>query len=325
MLLHVAMVSGQACSNACSFSNDGECDDGRAGSAYFTCPLGTDCADCGNAVGLATHCTCDNADAFLGGGVVNSPSGSEVACANARSDCSFSSWSCSQENNNGAVKFTWACSGPPSAPAPTSGSTPSTTSSSSSLKLCTSLKQSTDADCSGEICADIPDDQIGKCNPLGTGMYSKTTCSGGKVTQEVHDNADCSDDTSATCADLAALSVGGCSHGYDLNTCIKNEFTMGLSQKFKGSCPGEEEPCFSREAEACRVLDTSVAPSAAFRACFDEPAPTVAERVKMTALTGGDYVLSAGKDQAYEFTRVIVNQHKLNEARRRHIRPPPPP
>jgi len=35
----------------------------------------------------------------------------------------------------------------------------------------------------------------------------------------------------------------------------------------------------------------------------------------MTALTGGDYVLSAGKDQAYEFTRVIVNQHKLNEKR----------
>ena len=38
----------------------------------------------------------------------------------------------------------------------------------------------------------------------------------------------------------------------------------------------------------------------------------------MTALAGGDYVLSAGKNQAYEFTLVIVNQHKLNEARRRH-------
>merc|ERR1719345_564860 len=92
---------------------------------------------------------------------------------------------------------------------------------------------------------------------------------------------------------------------------------MGVHLNFTGTCPGgaDEEPCFSREAEACRVLDTSVAPSAAFRACFDEPAPTVAERVKMTALTGGDYVLSAGKDQAYEFTRVIVNQHKLNEKR----------
>ena len=84
------------------------------------------------------------------------------------------------------------------------------------------------------------------------------------------------------------------------------------------ACPagGGDDPCFSREAEACRIVDTSVAPFAAFRACFDEAAPTVAERVKMTALTGGDYILSAGKDQAYKFTRVIVNQHKLTEARR---------
>jgi len=35
----------------------------------------------------------------------------------------------------------------------------------------------------------------------------------------------------------------------------------------------------------------------------------------MTELTSGDYVLSAGKDQAYEFTRIIVNQHKLIEKR----------
>ena len=82
-----------------------------------------------------------------------------------------------------------------------------------------------------------------------------------------------------------------------------------------GGGGGGDDPCFSREAEACRIVDTSVAPFAAFRACFDEAAPTVAERVKMTALTGGDYILSAGKDQAYKFTRVIVNQHKLTEAR----------
>jgi len=82
-----------------------------------------------------------------------------------------------------------------------------------------------------------------------------------------------------------------------------------------GGGGGDDDPCFSREAEACRIVDTSVAPFAAFRACFDEAAPTVAERVKMTALTGGDYILSAGKDQAYEFTRVIVNQHKLTEKR----------
>ena len=83
-----------------------------------------------------------------------------------------------------------------------------------------------------------------------------------------------------------------------------------------GGGGGGDDPCFAREAEACRIVDTSVAPFAAFRACFDEAAPSVAERVKMTALTGGDYILSAGKDQAYEFTRVIVNQHKLTEARR---------
>ena len=40
-------------------------------------------------------------------------------------------------------------------------------------------------------------------------------------------------------------------------------------------------------------LDMDATPSAAFRACFDEPVlPTVAERVKMTALAGGDYVLT---------------------------------
>jgi|TARA_B110001469_G_C9492366_1_gene246320 hypothetical protein len=45
----------------------------------------------------------------------------------------------------------------------------------------------------------------------------------------------------------------------------------------------------------------------------------------VTALAGGDYVLSAGKNQAYEFTLVIVNQHKLNEARRRHTSTPSRP
>ena len=48
----------------------------------------------------------------------------------------------------------------------------------------------------------------------------------------------------------------------------------------------------------------------------------VAERVKMIALAGGDYVLSAGKELAYEFTRVIINQHKLNEARTTTASPP---
>lgn len=144
------------------------------------------------------------------------------------------------------------------------------------------------------------------------GVYVKGTCSGSSnIRSAIHTKEDCSDDVSKTCVGLEVL-TGGCSIVFKIGECKDGT-------KMTGTCPGaaaaDDEPCFSREAEACRVLDTSVAPFAAFRACFDEPAPTVAERVKMTALTGGDYVLSAGKDQAYEFTRVIVNQHKLNEKR----------
>ena len=101
------------------------------------------------------------------------------------------------------------------------------------------------------------------------------------------------------------------------NTYIAMPYIKGSTNTNGGSSEASDEPCFSREAEACRILDTSFTPSAAFRACFEAVAVNrpSAERVKMTALTAGDYVLSAGKDQAYEFTRVIVNQHKLNEAR----------
>jgi len=35
------------CNNTCTSSGDGECDDGRAGSHYSLCELGSDCADCG--------------------------------------------------------------------------------------------------------------------------------------------------------------------------------------------------------------------------------------------------------------------------------------
>jgi len=108
-------------------------------------------------------------------------------------------------------------------------------------------------------------------------------------------------------ADLKVTAVAICVEPSDGSSCS--------SGGGGGGGGGGDDPCFSREAEACRIVDTSVAPFAAFRACFDEAAPTVAERVKMTALTGGDYILSAGKDQAYEFTRVIVNQHKLTEKR----------
>ena len=191
-------------------------------------------------------------------------------------------------------------------------------------------------DCSGNVnaaqCAAIADDMVGTCQPSMNG-FSKGTCSGSSVKIQFHAKADCSDDASATCVtdlvDPTKAVTTGCFMTFTIDECetyLAAAGVMSVHVKFKGSCPAaEDEPCFSRDAEACRVLDTSVAPSAAFRACFDEPAPTVAERVKMTALTGGDYVLSAGKDQAYEFTRVIVNQHKLNEARHSHPRPPPPP
>lgn len=36
-----------ACSEACDFDGDGECDDGGDGAAYSACPRGSDCADCG--------------------------------------------------------------------------------------------------------------------------------------------------------------------------------------------------------------------------------------------------------------------------------------
>ncbi len=36
-----------ACNNTCFTAGDGECDDGRPGSHYSLCELGTDCADCG--------------------------------------------------------------------------------------------------------------------------------------------------------------------------------------------------------------------------------------------------------------------------------------
>ena len=177
----------------------------------------------------------------------------------------------------------------------------------------------------------VPDDQIGTCNAGTNGGFTKGSCSGSTIKMQFHAKADCSDDTSAKCVidilDPTKAVTTGCHMTFTIDECgtYFSALGMGVHIKYTGSCPAaDDEPCFSREAEACRVLDTSVAPSVAFRACFDEPAPTVAERVKMTALTGGDYVLSAGKDQAYEFTRVIVNQHKLNEARRRHSNPPLP-
>ena len=184
-------------------------------------------------------------------------------------------------------------------------------------------------------------------NGVQVSQYTQWTCSNDSVKIEYHDNQDCSNNVS-TSTECAAddPSPTGCSQTFSLNQCTGSNAKRvykfaedGLSVeygsvKYTGTCPAlgtcyradgsycigggkGDSTCFSREAEACRILDIDATPSAAFRACFDEPAPSVvAERVKMTTLTGGDYVLSAGKELAYEFTRVIVNQHKLNEARR---------
>lgn len=35
------------CTNTCSYSSDGDCDDGGPGSEYSSCSLGSDCVDCG--------------------------------------------------------------------------------------------------------------------------------------------------------------------------------------------------------------------------------------------------------------------------------------
>ena len=289
MLLHVAMVSGQACANTCSFANDGECDDGRTGAPYFTCPLGTDCADCGNAVGLATHCTCDNVDNFLMGGVIGDSAGAPVACDNAFAGCSFASKSCSTSTVNGVVtEFTHACSSAPSSGnTAASGQVPD-------MEMCMYMDLTLGGpveDCSGNmdagVCNKADKAVFDICTP-GDGFTAdqaamKMKCSGTSIEWAFHAKADCSDSVSKTCVfvdpdpfnpDPTKLVTTGCSMTYTIGECgtFVSSLGMGVHLKFTGTCPGEDEaPCFSREAEACRVLDTSVAPSAAFRACLRRP------------------------------------------------------
>ena len=177
-----------------------------------------------------------------------------------------------------------------------------------------------------QTCTTLDDAMLNLCSEhdgvIGGSAAAQTTCSDGSVKYRYHAKQDCSDDASTECSNITGFL--SCSLVFPLDQCVEIiGFSIGgktsmTSIKYTGSCPAgaDDEECFSRETEACRILDISATPSAAFRACFDEPAPTVAERVKMTALAGGDYVLSAGKELAYEFTRVIVNQHKLSKARR---------
>jgi len=49
-LFHLLKSPLQVCTNTCPTARDGECDDAGGDSAYDTCSLGTDCADCGSRV-----------------------------------------------------------------------------------------------------------------------------------------------------------------------------------------------------------------------------------------------------------------------------------
>ena len=204
----------------------------------------------------------------------------------------------------------------------------------------------TASDCSGtpeesfsEGEADFP--EYGHCEEAidGTHPSRSLKCESTGIRWQNHAQGatDCSASTDATCSTLMTNSEdwpADCHYDFPFGQCTlyKNitqcSTFMGMTTcassfiylKMTGSC-GDDDPCFSREAEACRILDMSASPSDAFRACFDEPTLKVAERVPMPALSAGDYVLSTGKDLAYEFTRIIVNQHRVED----QVRPPPVP
>ena len=180
------------------------------------------------------------------------------------------------------------------------------------------------------------------------GLTLSFNCSGTDLDIEYHSKADCSGPVSTECKWESGL-VSACHTPFVLGECktlidvptypipclpIADDALNGcngFAMKFKGSCKSSDDDdldtfaslsdafraCFSRETEACRILDTSASPSDAFRACFDEPvSQKVTERVAMAALVAGDYVLSAGKGLAYEYTRIIVNQHRIASQKR---------
>ena len=170
-------------------------------------------------------------------------------------------------------------------------------------------------DCSGSPTSQTLTDEMLNLNCAAGYNYK---CEGETIKIEYYDSGDCSTDVSAECdftnsytCSTTGMPVCDCHFPFTLGTCTKY---AGGAIKFTGTCPsggGGDEPCFSREAEACRVLDSSASPTDAYRACFDEPALQTAERVKMADLSGGDLVLSAAKDLTYEVARVIVNQHRV--------------
>ena len=75
---------------------------------------------------------------------------------------------------------------------------------------------------------------------------------------------------------------------------------------------GGSNPCFARETTtACRVHDIAAPPADAYAQCFGKAGRgAAAERVLMTSLSAGDYVLTQA-DGALAHTRVVLNQHKV--------------
>ena len=74
------------CTNTCIFNNDGECDDGQAGSQWSNCACGTDCADCGS------RTSCDGAtDDYYTSYTFSTDSDfgclKDVCCAEKKGDC----------------------------------------------------------------------------------------------------------------------------------------------------------------------------------------------------------------------------------------------
>ena len=76
-----------------------------------------------------------------------------------------------------------------------------------------------------------------------------------------------------------------------------------------------DSPCFGRSTTACKRTADTVAPLAAFEACFGSSTAAAAGagaavRVPMTSLLAGDYVLTVAEDGMPAFARVLFNQHR---------------
>jgi len=122
----------------------------------------------------------------------------------------------------------------------------------------------------------------------GVDQYIEATCTGTTLSWTIFSDATCSG-TGTTV------------------TYTDGECTSGV--KVAVNCDASSDPCFADTTTACRINDAAMAPSTAFKQCFGDEAPTMAERVPMKALAAGDLVLASPTAT----TRVIVNQHAAVE------------